>query len=519
MKKPLVAHPFLLALFPILFLFSHNIEQMSFSQVWVSMIVVLGFTLVAFSLLTLILRNGNKAGIIVSLFLVLFFSYGHVYDAMWGEVQGEPPLGGHPLLLGGCAVILAGVVAFVAMTRKKLQDVTKILNVVALSLVAISVVNIGIFELRRVALWRGDADVESSEVARAAVENVDTFPNIYYIILDGYARADVLEELFDYDNSKFIDSLRQEGFFVANKGRANYAQTALSLASSLNLKYLDDLAERLGPKSRDRQPLEEMIHDNTVFQFLERQGYIVVAFDSGYSFTDVRDADLYMSPGWSWDEFEVALINTTPIPILLKKDLEHNPYALHRRRILYAFDHLADVSELKGPHFVFAHILAPHPPFVFGPNGEEIEPDREYELADGSHYFLEGTRDEYVRQYGDQLAFVNDKLKVAIEEILTSSSRPTIIILQADHGPGSMLDWDKPANTNFKERLSIFYALYLPMDGFEGFYDDMTPVNTFRVLFNRLFGTNYELLQDESYFSPWKRPYKFINVTADVESQ
>ena len=82
-----------------------------------------------------------------------------------------------------------------------------------------------------------------------------------------------------------------------------------------------------------------------------------------------------------------------------------------------------------------------------------------------------------------------------------------------------MLDWTESANTNFKERLSILYALYLPMDGFEGLYDGMTPVNTFRVLFNGLFGTNYELLQDESYFSTWKHPYRFINVTADLESQ
>lgn len=516
MKRPLVLHPFLFALFPILFLFSHNIEQMSSSQVWVSMTVVLGFTLAALASLTLTLKDRNKAGIVVSLFLLLFFSYGHVYGALWGELQGEPLLGGHPLLLGASAVILAGTVVFVALSKREFRDVTRLLNVVALSLVAISFLNIAVYEFKRMALSRDDGGVESTGAARVESVNADTLPNIYYIILDGYARADILEELFDYDNSEFLEYLDQNGFFVASRGRSNYAQTSLSLASSLNLKYLDDLAERLGPKSDDREPLKEMIHDNTVFQFLRQQGYAIVAFDSGYSSTDVRDADLYMSPGWSWGEFEVALINTTPIPIVLKRDMEHDPYGLHRRRILYAFDHLSDVSELGSPHLVFAHIIAPHPPFVFGRNGEEIQPDREYRLADGSHFFRDGIREEYVRQYSDQLAFVNDKLKVAIDDILANSSRPTILILQADHGPGSMLDWDKPANTNFKERLSILNALYLP-DGFEGLYDEMTPVNTFRILFNRFFGTDYELLEDESFFSRWKRPYRFINVTADVE--
>jgi hypothetical protein len=46
----------------------------------------------------------------------------------------------------------------------------------------------------------------------------------------------------------------------------------------------------------------------------------------------------------------------------------------------------------------------------------------------------------------------------------------------------------------------------------------MTPVNLFRVLFSRFFGADYEPLQDESFFSRWNRPYKFINVTADVEA-
>jgi hypothetical protein len=76
------------------------------------------------------------------------------------------------------------------------------------------------------------------------------YPDIYYIILDGHARSDILAELYGYDNNWFVDSLRQRGFYVADRSRTNYAQTYLSLASTLNMTYLDSLAQAVGPKSQ-----------------------------------------------------------------------------------------------------------------------------------------------------------------------------------------------------------------------------------------------------------------------------
>ena len=80
------------------------------------------------------------------------------------------------------------------------------------------------------------------------------------------------------------------------------------------------------------------------------------------------------------------------------------------------------------------------------------------------------------------------------------------------------LDWENPENTYFKERLAILNAVHLPGGDSTGLYDEMTPVNTFRLIFNRYFGTELELLEDESYFSLWDRPYEFIDVTEDVRS-
>ena len=43
-------------------------------------------------------------------------------------------------------------------------------------------------------------------------------PDVYYVILDGYARADALATHYGYDNEPFLDALRERGFVVADQG-------------------------------------------------------------------------------------------------------------------------------------------------------------------------------------------------------------------------------------------------------------------------------------------------------------
>jgi hypothetical protein len=358
---------------------------------------------------------------------------------------------------------------------------------------------------------------------------VDELPNIYYIVLDGYARADILDELYNYDNSEFLEFLDRKGFFVAEQSRANYIQTVLSLASSLNLSYLDDVASRAGPETSDRQPLRKMLRDSTVRRFLDELGYVTVAFPSGYPLTTLEDVDIYVDPGQFWDPWVVLFLINTPIAWMMpsQNQLDVNGpsifnamHAPHIATLRYLFDHLGNSAQLDSPHFVFAHIIAPHPPFVFDSSGNEIPPNRTFAIEDGNHFLeIGGTREEYLDGYTGQLSFVNDQIEAIVDDLLSSeSTRPVIIILQADHGPGMFLDWEHPDKTYFKERFSILNAVHLPEGDSADFYAEMTPVNTFRLIFNRYFGTDFELLEDESYYSTWDRPYQFIRVTEDVLS-
>jgi hypothetical protein len=185
----------------------------------------------------------------------------------------------------------------------------------------------------------------------------------------------------------------------------------------------------------------------------------------------------------------------------------------YRNRMLTNLDTLAQMPDTGSPRFVFAHILLPHPPFVFNADGEPIPPKS---FREGNYY--DGTIEEYIEGYRGQLTFLNKKLATAISGIIEGSDPKPIIILQGDHGPGAYLNWDFMEENCFKERMSILNAYYLP-DVPEGrLYDSISPVNSFRVILNTYFQTELGLLDDRSYFSLWNSLYQLEDITDQLDS-
>lgn len=520
MKRSIVVHPFLFAAFPIVFSLANNMDQFLVNVSIGPLLVMFALVLSCWLLLGLILRSWTKAGLIISLFLLLFFSYEAIYYQIrdYAVAAGLSRIGTRKILVAAWVILFVAGAYWLARVRRDLRNPTYIADVISACAVGITLVNVGAYELRAGSVSSGGA------LARVTAGNQDlgqspSLPDIYYVILDGYASSDILEEIYDYDNEPFLDDLTHMGFYVAGDSRTNYCQTALSLASSLNMQYLDGLVDRVGPDHGRRAPLLPLVHNNEVLAFRRERGYVTVVFASGWSITEIRGADIYMSPRWSPDEFQTALLDMTPLPFVMDQLGGVGAYDLHRERILYTFDHLADFSQEEAPVFVFAHVMIPHPPFVFGPDGEEINPDHPYSLNDANSLIGKRgfTRDEYLDGYRDQLVFANTKVQSALEAILSRSVEPPIIILQADHGPGSLLDWEDPGNTYLKERMSILNAYLIPSGNYGQLNDHITPVNTFRVVFNAYFGTDLELLPDESYFSTWSRPYAFVKVTEELQ--
>ncbi len=350
-------------------------------------------------------------------------------------------------------------------------------------------------------------------------------PDIYYIILDGYARSDVLSSLYGFDNSEFINFLTDNGFYVAEKSRSNYHRTQLSLASTINSEYLEYL--RNAPNSLNGYYELKLFQKNRLSEFLKKEGYTIFNIDSGFGHTRAFESDIFLSPskGSLLTEFENNVINFSFWGYLRNLRTQHYqvtktrslPFDEQRKRIAFSFEKLGELPDSAGPKFIFAHIVAPHPPFVFDSFGKPIYPDYKYFIGDGDSY--PGTKEDYLLKYPQQLSYINTLVEKAILKILAKSETDPIIIIQGDHGPGLFLDSSSVENTCIFERASILNAYHLP-----GVYSDallystITPVNSFRVILDKYFFTNLGLLDDKSYYALGKKEHFFVDVTNKDDS-
>jgi len=148
--------------------------------------------------------------------------------------------------------------------------------------------------------------------------------------------------------------------------------------------------------------------------------------------------------------------------------------------------------------------------------GNPIQPARPFNTGDASGFM--GTHEEYVSGYSSEVGYLNQRLIKVIDSILTRSDQPPIIIIQGDHGPGNYFNMIEASNTCLRERYSILNAYYFPDNDYTALYPTITPVNSFRVVFNQYFGTNLDLLEDKSFYATWLAPYVFSDVSDEIQS-
>ncbi len=528
MKKIRIIHPLLISLYPILFLFSHNIGELSAQVVIKPLAVSFLAAVVLWWVLTGIFKSAARSALLTSLLLFLFFSYGH-FEKLMADFK-VVILG---LWLGPTKILSVLWLGFIVLTvyglrksKSEFAGLTKFLNFISLCLVLLTVFNVALFYLQQ---DNRPAAVASNAAVKSSPNMVNTDPDIYYIILDEYLRSDMLKEIYRYDNSAFVSELQRRGFYIVQSARANYAHTALSVASSLNLRYVNEEAKKqLEGNSRSRIPIARLIEDNFLARFLRERGYRFIALNSGYWGTRIASADLFISGGN--DEFFNQLANTSLLS--LEQDINkrlwgkslYDRYMTHmqRQRILNVFTHLQKIPTGSEPKLVFAHLVSPHPPFIFGPNGETVLFNAKLGLFVDDAAGLIGhdgmTYADFQKRYNDQVHYLNQLLLQTVDKIKQQAQRPVIIILQGDHGPRSLSDWEESDNPvrrlrMLKERMCILNAICLPDSGNSILYDDMTPVNTFRLILNRCFGQNFEKLPDRVYFSGGDSYFRLHEVT------
>jgi hypothetical protein len=341
-------------------------------------------------------------------------------------------------------------------------------------------------------------------------------PDIYYIILDSYPRTDILKELFYYDNSSFVNYLEEVGFVVPQNAHSNYPRTTLSISSTLDMQYVNDIL----PNTQGLKfwwLAEPVINHSRVRASLESIGYQSVSIASNWGITNNESTNLYFKPyPIILSDYENFFILSTPIKYLYTPfqriaPIPSNP--THRSYILFNFDTLEKVPSIKAPKFVVAHIIAPHPPFVLLADGSSVESSTAFTLETAGGLSIEDQKEGYI----NEIEFLNRKLRITIEKILNDSEIPPIIILQADHGSGLYLDFNSQEDSCMKERFSIFGAYYLPGKSIEVIPQNITPVNLFRIIFNEYFDADMDLLKNHMYFSNGNSMFDLDEVTDQID--
>ncbi|MFH1002734.1 MAG: hypothetical protein V1780_01160 [Chloroflexota bacterium] len=464
-----VWHPLLLATFPILFLYAYNIDEVAAGDLFLPLLAAIMGTILLWLALRIVTRDAGKRSLITSLLLALFFAYGHVRGFIFSD-QGITSPYINVIMVAFWGLIFLGGAFLIIRARRNFIVTTELLNLTAVVLVVISLVNIGLYQLttpRRLPENPGTPPP-------VAITDHQNLPDIYYIILDMYARQDTMQEVYHYDNSDFIDYLKDKGFYVASQGHSNYSHTALSLASSLNMQYVNYLAGQV--TEQDQTVLLQMIADSQVSQFLRARGYRYVYVATSLDLKEVPEyGQVYNYKeafGIRVSTFALGVLETTVLA-----PFSHFFGSHGAKTILNAFDVLADMPAVAGSKFVFAHIMSPHPPYLFDRNGPlDFNP-------------LEPENYNYQTKYSEQARFISQKTMELVNQILSKSKTPPIILLQGDHGTW----WDQG------RKLAILNAYYFPDGDYHGLHPDISPVNSFRLIFDQYFGAGYGLLPNQGY--------------------
>lgn len=516
MFKKAILYPFLFILYGILNPLLFNLDQVDPSQAVRPLLILVLISSGLILILRFVFKNWQYAGYLTFLFLAFLFFSGHssqiIQDLIPSYLESASLIA---MLFWGISLSILGVKGIwlrIGGTSVLNPALNLILTFAVLSQVLLAAPKI----IRTVFSFPGQGKSELiPETGASTTIDCQQRPDIYYLILDAYGRADVLEEQYGLDNQPFLEFLERKGFTVAGQSHSNYTQTIFSLASALNFKFI-------GPEpagTSGQTYFTRLIAENELVALLQECGYRTVSFETGFSFTNNPQVDIYLASENRFNDFESLLLVDTPLEWLAEAVGWEQPeysYESHRERVLDDFTQLKSLPEIEGPKFVFAHIISPHPPFVFDQNGASKQPGRSYSIGDGNDF--RGTWDEYREGYANQVEFINRMLEETIESILTGSQTPPIIILQGDHGPGGHLDWSSPGSSCLWERTSILNAYYLP-GGVSQPYATITPVNSFRVILNNYFGTDLELLPDKTFFTSHRLPRQVIDITDERESR
>lgn len=522
MKMPhLVAYPFLAAAYPVLTLAATNRSEIAGLGVLIwPLAISLAVPLASWLVLHRFTGDPDRRAFLTLMAVVLFTSYGYftigLEQVEWTEPYAHTVF---PFLF--IVAYLAGTTYLVFRRVRNLHNITRYLTALTAILVVWSTINL----IRQTIRWTGFSAQSShpSNNPKVAVEPTRPGgPDIYLIVLDKYTGSQQLRDNFGFDNADFENFLVDRGFVLPRLAQANYIYTALSLASLLNYRYLDNLPADPAAETPNIAYINHLVEDSEVLRFLKARGYRFVFFPTAFPVTAAnRFADLQLpNPGQILTEFEIVWRRTTlaqPVLSWVCRRIDCanavTPFTAEVPKLLeWKFHQLSQLPRWPRdghPLFVFAHLTVPHEPYVFNSDCSIRPP-----LWPSYSVVQDETPEK--QAYVAQILCLNQRLKGVVEHLLQDSPTPPVILLQGDHGHGRMPlhipDFESVTPDRIEERTHPFAAYYFPGANRAIVYDSISIVNVFRTVFRQYFQANLPPLPDRTYWSPGTNMFKFTRV-------
>jgi hypothetical protein len=434
------------------------------------------------------LRSIVKAGLLLAFLLFFFLFYGAIQEAFRG-VAVLSFLARYRVAIPLFIILFITLFVYLKRTKSGFQQITLYLNSLIILFI---VIDLGVIIKNELAGTGREAHVERKVATPGSFEKR---PDIYFILLDEYSGTDMLKTYFNYNNQPFEQFLREQGFFVASMPTCNYESTVLSMASMLSMDYLNWLPEESirHETAIDVARAHKVISNNEVISLVKDNGYVLF----NYSFFDILNKPSFYNPGLM--SVKLQLITSKTIWACIEKDLLWNlrnkgdgenwlyrrveeKLKAHHKMIIDSTLALTTNDRVR-PKFVYTHLLMPHEPFSYDSTGAEMH------LNAFNRSMPVSIHNKAYLQY---FVYSTKVVSAFVKELMKRTRGEAVVILMSDHGYRKLEHNGKKVSAH-----NNFNAVYLPGKNYQLFYDSISNVNQFRVLFNTLFKTRYSILPDK----------------------
>ncbi|MCC7289010.1 sulfatase-like hydrolase/transferase [bacterium] len=355
--------------------------------------------------------------------------------------------------------------------------------------------------------------------------------DIYYIVFDRYPSQASLANYYNFDNSGFIEKLRGQGFTIRDNAYSNFQFTSPSVSSTLNMDFHTDLLKNFAGKPYYSElPYQAEMQNSNAVNLLKKSGYEIYNVGSWWGSTKVLDGSkpLYVSPELTLlgkkyipTEYQGNMIKRSVWGPLLSLNLSFGGLVLAgvqeqglRDNFLRQLEALKTISATKSdkPRFIFAHILNPHPDYVFTADGNKPS----YDTTDSDNDLPRAIK------LTNQLQFTNRMIEDLVTSLKKSEKQP-VIAIQADEGPypqkTDFTAFTKATDDALREKTGILAAYYLPDMPEEKKTELSSSVNLFRFLLNNYMGSTLPYLPDCHFVFDNATPYSYKDLGERITGQ